>query len=66
MPDTPKIEKRAVVEYRETPFDGKARVVNNIVTATDPDDLDAKFWSNPTWAGRRIKKVERLNVQWLD
>jgi hypothetical protein len=68
MPDTEKQPqpKRYCVEYRETPFDGKARVVNNIVSALDAKDLEKQFWANPTWAGRGVKKVEILQSDCID
>ncbi len=65
----PKIEtqpQRGIVEYRRTPFDGKARTFQRVIESTrDHVDLENKFWADPIWRAG-TKKIEILSMTWPD
>jgi hypothetical protein len=67
MPEQ-QLPKRARISYRETPDNGlgKVRTVHEIRTAKDAADLHEQFWKNPSWPIANTRKIEILNVDWLD
>lgn len=60
-------KQRAVIEYRETPFTGKARVVRAHIKepVTTPEEAHKQFWASPVWSSE-TRKIEILETIWLD
>lgn len=53
---------RAVIEFRETPFSGKAVVVRRVIEEVQsPADARRKFWAKPVWS-EETKKIEILKT----
>lgn len=64
--DKEKEPKRAVIEYRETPFEGKPRTMNRVIdAAVSPEDAHKQFWATPVWSSE-TKKIEVIGTYWFD
>jgi len=58
--------QRAIIEYRETPFNGKTRVMNRVIgPATSPEEAHKQFWKEPVWPAE-TKRIEILKTTWLE
>lgn len=59
--------KRAVVEYKVTPFgEGKSKVFQRVIeSAENSQDAQKQFWRSPIWPAD-TKKIEILSVEWPD
>lgn len=59
-------EQRAVIEYRETPFTGKTRVMNRVLgPVASPEEAHKEFWKEPVWPAE-TKRIEILQTSWLE
>lgn len=60
--------KRAVVEYKVTPFGEKPKTTTFqrvIEGASTPTDVEKIFWYRPIWP-RGTRKIEIVSITWPD
>lgn len=59
---------RARITWRETPDTGfgKPQTWREVREAADPSQLHELFWAHPSWPTATTKKIEIVEVKWLD
>lgn len=59
--------KRAIIEYKEEPVEGKAiRFKTVIESAKDANDARAQFWAMQIWPATLTQGVSILSITWPD
>lgn len=59
--------QRAIIEYRETPIDGKPIKFKTVIeSAKDANDARAQFWATQIWPAAITSGVNITAITWPD
>jgi hypothetical protein len=65
--EQPKEPKRAVIEYRETPAEGKPIKFKVVIeSAKDANDARAQFWATQIWPLGTTQSIAITQITWPD